>query len=172
MVKPGGTVTAGNASGVNDGAAAMFVASEAAAKRHGLTPRARILGLASAGVEPDVMGIGPVKAVGKLLHRLKLTLDDVELIELNEAFASQSVACLRELGVRPDDPRVNPHGGAIALGHPLGMSGARLVDRPPSTGWSPRRPAAPWLHCASAWGRGSPSWWRRSEYDGSRSLFA
>ncbi|MFN3538093.1 MAG: 3-oxoadipyl-CoA thiolase [Brevundimonas sp.] len=128
VVKAGGTVTAGNASGVNDGAAAMFVASEAAAKRHGLKPRARVLGLASAGVEPDVMGIGPVGAVRKLLHRLNLTLDDLNLIELNEAFASQSVACLRELGIRPDDPRVNPHGGAIALGHPLGMSGARLIQ--------------------------------------------
>ncbi|MEN5231333.1 3-oxoadipyl-CoA thiolase [Brevundimonas naejangsanensis] len=128
VVKPGGTVTAGNASGVNDGAAAMFIASETAAHRHGLTPRARILGLASAGVEPDVMGIGPVGAVRKLLARLSLRLDDLDLIELNEAFASQSLACLRELGIDDADPRVNPHGGAIALGHPLGMSGARLVQ--------------------------------------------
>ncbi len=128
VVKSGGTVTAGNASGVNDGAAAMFIASEAAVQRHGLTPRARILGLASAGVEPDVMGIGPVGAVRKLLVRLSLRLDDLDLIELNEAFASQSLACLRELGIDDVDPRVNPHGGAIALGHPLGMSGARLVQ--------------------------------------------
>lgn len=128
VVKSGGTVTAGNASGVNDGAAAMFIASEAAVQRHGLPPRARILGLASAGVEPDVMGIGPVGAVRKLLARLSLRLDDLDLIELNEAFASQSLACLRELGIDDVDPRVNPHGGAIALGHPLGMSGARLVQ--------------------------------------------
>lgn len=106
----------------------MFIASEAAVQRHGLTPRARILGLASAGVEPDVMGIGPVGAVRKLLARLSLRLDDLDLIELNEAFASQSLACLRELGIDDVDPRVNPHGGAIALGHPLGMSGARLVQ--------------------------------------------
>lgn len=127
-VRPGGTVTAGNASGVNDGAAAMFIASEAGAKQQGLEPRARLLGFASAGVEPDVMGIGPVQASRRLLERLGLTLDDMDLIELNEAFASQAVACLRQLGVRPDDERVNPRGGAIALGHPLGMSGARLVQ--------------------------------------------
>ncbi|QBX36660.1 3-oxoadipyl-CoA thiolase [Brevundimonas sp. S30B] len=127
-VRPDGTVTAGNASGVNDGAAAMFIASEAGAKQQGLEPRARLLGFASAGVEPDVMGIGPVQASRRLLERLGLSLDDMDLIELNEAFASQVVACLRELGVRPDDERVNPRGGAIALGHPLGMSGARLVQ--------------------------------------------
>ena len=123
-----GTVTAGNASGVNDGAAAMWIASEATAVRHGLTPRARILGAASAGVEPDVMGIGPVPATRKLLARLGLDIGDFDLIEINEAFAAQVIACLRELGVDPMDDRVNPNGGAIALGHPLGMSGARLVQ--------------------------------------------
>lgn len=128
VVRPEGSVTAGNASGVNDGAAALFVASEEAVLRHRLRPRARILGMASAGVEPDVMGVGPVLAIGKLLTRLGLTLDDLDLIELNEAFASQALACLRELRLDDDDPRVNPNGGAIALGHPLGMSGARLVQ--------------------------------------------
>ena len=128
VVRPDGTVTAGNASGVNDGAAAMFVASEAAAKRHGMTPRARILGMASAGVAPRIMGIGPVPATQKLLGRLGLKIDQLDAIELNEAFASQGVAVLRGLGLPDDDPRVNPNGGAIALGHPLGMSGARLVQ--------------------------------------------
>ena len=127
IVRPDGSVTAGNASGVNDGAAAMIVASEAAAKRHGLKPRARILGMASAGVAPRVMGIGPVPATQKLLARLGLTIDAFDAIELNEAFASQGVAVLRGLGLAADDPRVNPNGGAIALGHPLGMSGARLA---------------------------------------------
>jgi len=122
-----GTVTAGNSSGVNDGACAMIVASEAAIKAHGLTPRARILGMAAAGVAPRVMGIGPVPATQKLLARLGLTMDDLDLIELNEAFASQGIAVLRELGVADDDERVNPLGGAIALGHPLGCSGARLA---------------------------------------------
>jgi 3-oxoadipyl-CoA thiolase len=121
-----GTVTAGNASGVNDGAAAMIIASEAAAKTHGLTPRARILGMASAGVPPRIMGIGPVPSTLKLLERLKLTIADFDLIELNEAFASQALAVLRQLGLADDAEQVNPHGGAIALGHPLGMSGARL----------------------------------------------
>lgn len=127
VVRPDGTVTAGNASGVNDGAAAMIVASEAAAKRHGLTPRARILGMASAGVPPRVMGIGPVPATQKLLTRLGLKIDAFDAIELNEAFASQGIAVLRGLGLAEDDARVNPNGGAIALGHPLGMSGARLA---------------------------------------------
>ena len=122
-----GTVTAGNASGVNDGAAALLIASQDAAKRHGLTPRARIVAMATAGVEPRIMGIGPAPAVQKLLERTGLSLRDIDLIELNEAFASQGIAVLRQLGLQDDDPRVNPNGGAIALGHPLGASGARLA---------------------------------------------
>jgi 3-oxoadipyl-CoA thiolase len=122
-----GTVTAGNASGVNDGAAAMIVASAEAVKRHGLAPRARVLGMASAGVPPRVMGIGPVPSTRKLMERLGLKIGDFDLIEINEAFASQALACLRQLGLPDDAEHVNPHGGAIALGHPLGMSGARLV---------------------------------------------
>jgi len=127
IVRNGGTVTAGNASGINDGAAAMILACEEAAKRHGLTPRARVLGMASAAVPPRVMGIGPVPATQKLMARLALKICDFDLIELNEAFASQGLACLRQLGVPDDAEHVNPHGGAIALGHPLGMSGARLA---------------------------------------------
>ncbi len=122
-----GTVTAGNASGVNDGAAALIVASEEAVKAHGLTPRARVLGMASAAVPPRIMGIGPVPASQKLMARLGHKIGDYDLIELNEAFASQSLACVRQLGLADDAEQVNPHGGAIALGHPLGMSGARLV---------------------------------------------
>jgi 3-oxoadipyl-CoA thiolase len=122
-----GTVTAGNASGVNDGAAAMIVASADAVKRHGLTPRARVLGMASAGVPPRVMGIGPVPSTRKLMERLGFKIGDFDLIEINEAFASQALACLRQFGLPDDAPQVNPHGGAIALGHPLGMSGARLA---------------------------------------------
>ncbi|GHB14967.1 3-oxoadipyl-CoA thiolase [Modicisalibacter luteus] len=122
-----GSVTAGNASGVNDGAAALIVASEEAVKRFNLTPMARIHGMATAGVEPRIMGIGPVPASQKLLKRLGMTTDQLDHIELNEAFASQALACLRELDIADDDPRVNPNGGAIALGHPLGMSGARIV---------------------------------------------
>jgi 3-oxoadipyl-CoA thiolase len=122
-----GTVTAGNASGVNDGAAALILASEDAAKRHGLTPRARFLGMAAAGVHPRIMGIGPVPATKKLLARLQLSIDNFDVVELNEAFASQSLACLRQLGLPDDASHVNPNGGAIALGHPLGMSGARIV---------------------------------------------
>ena len=122
-----GTVTAGNASGVNDGAAAMIVASEAAVKAHGLTPRARVIGMASAGVPPRVMGIGPVPSTRKLMERLGWKISDFDVIELNEAFASQALACLRQLGLPDDAAHVNPNGGAIALGHPLGMSGARLV---------------------------------------------
>ena len=120
-------LTAGNASGVNDGAAAMILASEAAVKAHGLTPRARILGMASAGVAPRIMGIGPAPATRKLMDRLDLTIDSFDAIELNEAFASQGIAVLRDLGIEDADQRVNPNGGAIALGHPLGMSGARIL---------------------------------------------
>ncbi|WP_176594073.1 3-oxoadipyl-CoA thiolase [Sphingobium sp. EM0848] len=127
VVRPDGTVTAGNASGVNDGAAAMILANEAAVQRHGLKPRARILGMASAGVPPRIMGIGPVPATQKLMARLGLTIDHFDAIELNEAFASQGLAVLRGLGVADDDARVNANGGAIALGHPLGMSGARIL---------------------------------------------
>jgi len=122
-----GTVTAGNASGVNDGAAALILASEAAVKEHGLNPRARVVGMAAAGVPPRIMGIGPVPATQKLMARLKLKIGDFDLIEINEAFASQSLVCLRQLGLADDAEQVNPHGGAIALGHPLGMSGARLA---------------------------------------------
>ncbi len=125
--REGGTVTAGNASGINDGSCAVIVASEDAAKTHGLEPRARILGMASMGLMPRVMGYGPVPATRKLLDRLGLKIDDMDVIELNEAFASQGLAVLRNLNVADDDSRVNPNGGAIALGHPLGMSGARLV---------------------------------------------
>ncbi|WP_065328309.1 3-oxoadipyl-CoA thiolase [Tritonibacter mobilis] len=125
--REGGTVTAGNASGVNDGAAALIVASEAAVKAHGLTPIARVLGGATAGVAPRIMGIGPVPASQKLMSQLGLSQSDFDVIELNEAFASQVLATLRGLGIADDDPRVNPNGGAIALGHPLGMSGARIT---------------------------------------------
>jgi 3-oxoadipyl-CoA thiolase len=127
FVRNPGTITAGNASGVNDGAAALLVASEAAVKAHGLTPRARILGMASAAVPPRIMGIGPVPATRKLMGRLGHKIGDYDVIEINEAFASQSLACLRQLGLADDASQVNPHGGAIALGHPLGMSGARLT---------------------------------------------
>ncbi|WP_298569631.1 3-oxoadipyl-CoA thiolase [uncultured Aliiroseovarius sp.] len=121
------TVTAGNASGVNDGAAAMLIASDAAAAKNNLTPMARVIGMQAAGVAPRIMGIGPVPASRKVLAKAGLTIDQMDVIELNEAFAAQGLATLRELGVADDDPRVNPNGGAIALGHPLGMSGARLV---------------------------------------------
>lgn len=127
VVRHDGSVTAGNASGVNDGACALLICSEEAARRNGLTPRARILGMATAGVAPRIMGIGPAPATQKLLARLGMTLDQFDVIELNEAFASQGIAVLRKLGVAEDDARVNPNGGAIALGHPLGASGARLV---------------------------------------------
>ena len=127
VVRPDGTVTAGNASGVNDGAAALLLANEETAKRFGLTPRARVLGIATAGVAPRIMGMGPAPAAQKLMARLNMTIDQFDVIELNEAFASQGIAVLRTLGVADDDARVNPNGGAIARGHPLGMSGARLV---------------------------------------------
>ena len=127
VVRPDGSVTAGNASGVNDGAAALLLADEDSAKRFGLVPRARVLGIATAGVPPRVMGIGPAPASQKLLKRLGMSIDQFDVIELNEAFASQGLAVLRMLGIADEDPRVNPNGGAIALGHPLGMSGARLV---------------------------------------------
>src|SRR5207248_3271116 len=127
IVKPGGTVTAGNASGVNDGACALLIASEAAVRRNGLTPKVRIVAGAAAGVAPRIMGIGPAPATRKVLAKAKLSLEQMEVIELNEAFASQALAVLRELGVADDAAHVNPNGGAIALGHPLGASGARLV---------------------------------------------
>ena len=127
IVRPDGTITAGNASGVNDGACALLLATEAMAKQQGLTPRARVVGMATAGVAPRVMGIGPAPATQKVLALTGLTMDQMDVIELNEAFAAQGLAVLRLLGVRDDDPRVNPNGGAIALGHPLGASGARLA---------------------------------------------
>jgi acetyl-CoA acetyltransferase family protein len=127
IVKAGGTVTAGNASGVNDGAAAIILASEAAARRHGLTPRARVVGSAVAGVAPRIMGLGPVPATAKVLTRLGLSIEAMSTIELNEAFAAQALAVIRAWGLPDDSARVNPNGGAIALGHPLGASGARLA---------------------------------------------
>jgi acetyl-CoA acetyltransferase family protein len=127
IVRADGTVTAGNASGVNDGAAAIIIASEEAAKRNGLTPKARVLGAAVAGVPPRIMGIGPAPATEKLTKRLALKVTDFDVIELNEAFAAQALAVLRQLGLPDNAPQVNPNGGAIALGHPLGMSGARLA---------------------------------------------
>ena len=127
VVRPDGTVTAGNASGVNDGSCALLLASEAAAAKNGLTPRARVVGMATAGVPPRIMGIGPAPATQKVLALTGLTLAQLDVIELNEAFAAQGLAVLRQLGLQDDDPRVNPNGGAIALGHPLGASGARLA---------------------------------------------
>jgi 3-oxoadipyl-CoA thiolase len=127
VVRPDGTVTAGNASGVNDGACALLLADEASASRHGLTPRARVVGMATAGVAPRIMGIGPAPATQKVLALTGLTIAQMDVIELNEAFAAQGLAVLRMLGLQDDDPRVNPNGGAIALGHPLGASGARLA---------------------------------------------
>lgn len=127
VVRPDGTVTAGNASGLNDGAAAMIVASEAAARTYGLTPRARVVAMAASGVAPRIMGVGPVETARKLFARTGLNMADMDVIELNEAFAAQALAVLQELEVDPRDPRLNPNGGAIALGHPLGMSGARIV---------------------------------------------
>src|SRR5271163_4395298 len=149
IVRPDGSVTAGNSSGVNDGAAALIVASGEAAEAHGLTPIARILGFASAGVAPRVMGVGPIPAVTKLCERLKLTPSSFDVVELNEAFASQALACLRGLGLKDDADHVNPNGGAIALGHPLGMSGARLAG---AAALELKRcgGVTRWLRCASA----------------------
>ena len=127
VFRTGGSVTAGNSSGINDGACALYVASDAALKEFGVQPLARIVGSIAVGVEPRIMGMGPVPAVKNILARINLTLDQIDVIELNEAFAAQSLACLRELGLADNDPRVNPNGGAIAIGHPLGMSGARLL---------------------------------------------
>lgn len=127
IVRPDGTITAGNASGVNDGSCALLIASEASAKQYGLVPRARVVAMATAGVAPRVMGMGPVPATQKVLALAGLTIDQIDIIELNEAFAAQGLAVLRQLGVADNDPRVNPQGGAIALGHPLGASGARLA---------------------------------------------
>jgi len=127
FVKADGTITAANASGINDGAAALLIASKEAAIEQGLKPVAKILGMSVAGVEPRIMGLGPVPATNKLLKRLNLSLDDMDIIEMNEAFSAQALACIRELGLKDDDARINPQGGAIALGHPLGMSGARLI---------------------------------------------
>jgi acetyl-CoA C-acetyltransferase len=127
VVRPDGTVTAGNASGVNDGACALLLADEATAAKQGLTPRARVVGMATAGVPPRVMGIGPAPATQKVLALTGMKIEQIDVIELNEAFAAQGIAVLRLLGLRDDDPRVNPNGGAIALGHPLGASGARLA---------------------------------------------
>ena len=127
VVKPEGTVTAGNASGINDGACALLLASEAGAKRHGFTPRARVVAAAAAGVEPRIMGMGPAPATRKVMQKTKLSVAQMDVIELNEAFASQGLAVLRELGLPDDAAHVNPNGGAIAMGHPLGASGARLI---------------------------------------------
>lgn len=126
--KDGGSVTAGNSSGLNDGAVAMYIVSEKAIKQYNLSPRARIIASAVVGVEPKIMGIGPINATKKALSKAGLTLADMDIIELNEAFAAQSIACIRALGLQDDDPRINPNGGAIALGHPLGMSGARIIN--------------------------------------------
>jgi acetyl-CoA acetyltransferase family protein len=128
IARPGGTVTAGNASGVNDGACALILASERAARRHGLTPSARVVAAATAGVPPRIMGIGPAPATRKVLEKAGLSLGEIEVVELNEAFAAQALAVTRDLGLPDDAEHVNPNGGAIALGHPLGMSGARLVQ--------------------------------------------
>ncbi len=127
ITNSGGTITAGNASGINDGSAAVIIASADAVKKYNLPPKAKLLGMKTAGVLPRLMGMGPVPATNKLLHFLDLKLDDFDVIELNEAFAAQALGCIRELGLKDDDPRINQLGGAIALGHPLGMSGARLT---------------------------------------------
>jgi len=151
IVRKDGTITAGNASGVNDGACALLVASEAAAQRFGLVPRARIVAMAVAGVEPRIMGIGPVPATRKVLARAGLAIDAMDVIELNEAFAAQGLACLRQLGVADDAAQVNPNGGAIALGHPLGMSGARLLA---TATWQLARSAGRYALCTMCIGVG------------------
>jgi acetyl-CoA C-acetyltransferase len=151
VVRPDGSVTAGNASGINDGACALLIASAEAAEQHGLRPLARIVGMATAGVAPRVMGIGPVPAVRKVLRQTGLTLEQMDLIELNEAFAAQGLAVLRELGVSDTDARVNPNGGAIALGHPLGMSGARLVT---TATWQLQRSGGRYALCTMCIGVG------------------
>ena len=152
--RKGGTVTAGNASGINDGAVALFVASEQAAAKFGLTPIARFVGAAAAGVDPNYMGIGPIPAIQKLLARLNLKMDDVDFLELNEAFAAQALACTRAFGLPDDSEKVNPNGGAIALGHPLGMSGARLVLTAADAPEAHRRSPGHRRRCAWAWVRG------------------
>jgi len=151
VVRPDGSVTAGNASGINDGACALLIASAEAAEQHGLKPLARIVGMATAGVAPRVMGIGPVPAVRKVLRQTGLTLEQMDLIELNEAFAAQGLAVLRELGLSDTDARVNPNGGAIALGHPLGMSGARLVT---TATWQLQRSGGRYALCTMCIGVG------------------
>ena len=154
IVRPDGTVTAGNASGINDGACAVLLASERPPRTHGLTPRARYVASAVAGVAPRVMGVGPVPASRKVLTRAGLSIDQMDVIELNEAFAAQALAVLRDLGVPDDAAHVNPRGGAIALGHPLGASGARLVTTAMYQ-LGGRKDATRSARCALAWGRGS-----------------
>lgn len=149
--REGGTVTAGNASGINDGACALLLASESAALKHGLTPRARVMGMAFSGLEPRIMGYGPVEAAQKVLRLTGLSLSDMSLIELNEAFAAQALAVTRALGLADDDPRINPLGGAIALGHPLGMSGARLVT---TAMWQLQRTSGRYALCTMCIGVG------------------
>ncbi|MEM6582725.1 MAG: 3-oxoadipyl-CoA thiolase [Pseudomonadota bacterium] len=149
--REGGTVTAGNASGINDGACALLLASESAALKHGLTPRARVMGMACSGLEPRIMGYGPVEAAQKVLRHTGLSLSDMSLIELNEAFAAQALAVTRALGLADDDPRINPLGGAIALGHPLGMSGARLVT---TAMWQLQRTSGRYALCTMCIGVG------------------
>jgi acetyl-CoA acetyltransferase len=154
FVRPDGTVTAGNATGVNDGACALLLADEAAAARHGLTPRARIVAMATAGVPPRIMGMGPAPATRKVLALAGLSLADMDVIELNEAFAAQALAVLRDLGVSDDDPRVNPYGGAIALGHPRWVLPVRGSQLPQLTSCTTPRRVMGSARCASARGRG------------------
>lgn len=157
VVRPDGSVTAGNASGVNDGACAVLLANESSAAKYGLSPRARVVGMVTAGVAPRIMGIGTAPATQKVLALTGLTLAQLDVIELNEAFAAQGLAVLRLLGLSDEDERVNAWGGAIALGHPLGVSGARLATPPPATAGTPRAAAMPCAPCALVWGRVLPS---------------